>query len=70
MTDKKIDILETVGEFKQINRRENVNGKFNRRCINPGDDYSKEEPEVREYCKSVHTPDVVEAYEAHKASAI
>ena len=35
---------------------------FIHRQINPGDDYSKEEPGILDLCKKVHTKAVVDAY--------
>lgn len=42
----------------------NVNTSLHRKPIYPGQDYSKEEEMVQDVCKSTHTPEVIEAYNA------
>jgi len=41
-----------------------INSKFHRHVVVPGDDYSKEDAKVQAICKSVQTADVVAAYKA------
>lgn len=46
-----------------------LNRKFHRHVVAPGDDYSAEDPRVRAVCSAVHTPDVVAAYRAAQNAA-
>lgn len=37
---------------------------FHRHVVNPGDDYSKENDQVKAICAAIHTPEVITAYKA------
>lgn len=41
---------------------------YHRHVISPGDDYSSEDAKVRAVCASVHTPEVITAYEAQQSA--
>ena len=41
-----------------------TNSIFHRHVVAPGDDYSKEDAKVQVICASVHTPEVISAYQA------
>jgi hypothetical protein len=41
-----------------------INSKFHRHVVAPGDDYSAEDAKVQAICKALHTKDVVAAYKA------
>lgn len=41
-----------------------INNKFHRHVVAPGDDYSAEDARVQAICKATHTKDVVAAYKA------
>lgn len=36
---------------------------YHRHCISPGQDYSQEDAKVQAVCASVHTPEVIAAYQ-------
>lgn len=40
-----------------------VSGTYHRHVIAPGDDYNNEDTRVQAVCASIHTPEVVEAYQ-------
>lgn len=42
-------------------------GVIDNYVISPGDDYSDEAPEIKLACAELHTPEIVAAYQAHKA---
>ena len=42
-----------------------ISTSYHRHVVAPGDDYSAEDDKVQAVCSAVHTPEVVEAYEAH-----
>ena len=46
-----------------------ISSKFHRHVVAPGADYSKENAKVQAICKTVHTKDVVAAYEASVAQS-
>lgn len=41
---------------------------YHRHCIAPGEDYSQEDAKVQAVCASVHTPEVIAAYQAIQAA--
>ena len=41
-----------------------ISGTFHRHVVAPGQDYSKEDARVQAICAAVHTPEVVDAYQA------
>jgi hypothetical protein len=41
-----------------------ISSKFHRHVVAPGDDCSVEDAKVKAICAVVHTPEVLEAYEA------
>lgn len=45
-----------------------LNETYHRHCIAPGDDYSQEDAKVQAVCASVHTPEVIAAYQALQAT--
>ena len=46
-----------------------TNNTFHRHAIAPGDDYSAEDAKVQAICATVHTADVVAAYQAAQEAA-
>ena len=46
-----------------------ISSKFHRHTVVPGADYSQEDAKVQAICASIHTPEVVAAYEAAQALA-
>lgn len=69
MYDSKIDKVEVVGEHNVVQVRtatdpvdELGEKKYHRYTITPGQDYSKEPPEVKDICQEFHTTEVVENY--------
>jgi hypothetical protein len=41
-----------------------ISSKFHRHVVAPGDDYSAEDAKVKAIAASIHTPEVIAAYEA------
>ena len=41
-----------------------ISGTLHRHIVAPGDDYSQENERVKAVCAAVHTPEVIEAYQA------
>lgn len=67
-----IDKIEIVGDFKQVHVRTATrfiedgvveSSKFHRHVVSPGDDTSNEDPQVQAICATVHTQDVIDAYQ-------
>jgi hypothetical protein len=46
-----------------------INSKFHRYVIAPGDDYSAEDAKVKAICAAMHTPQVIAAYKAAQITA-
>jgi len=46
-----------------------INGKFHRHVVAPGDDYSAEDAQVKAICAAMHTPQVIAAYKAAQIPA-
>jgi len=72
-----VDKIEIVGPYRAVQVRTatviyrddvELNRSFHRHVIQAGEDYSAEDAEVQAVCEAVHTPEVIAAYEAHKAS--
>ena len=63
----KIDRISPIGIVCII---EQVDGSNHRRTLSPGSDISNEPQAVKDVCNEAWTPEVVEAYEAHKAAQI
>lgn len=40
---------------------------YHRHCISPGQDYSQENAKVQAVCASIHTPEVIAAYQILQA---
>jgi hypothetical protein len=47
-----------------------ISGKFHRHVVVPGADYSQEDAKVQAIAASIHTPEVIAAYEAAQAPQI
>jgi|TARA_B100001094_G_C17428248_1_gene437890 hypothetical protein len=65
------DKIEVIGEYKCVQVRTatvikedgvELTRSFHRHAINPGEDISGQSQEVQGICNSVHTPEVVDAY--------
>lgn len=72
-----VDRIEVVGNFKHVQVRRAVqiiedgavmSQTFERDCIAPGMDYSEQLDDVRAICESVHTPELVKAYQEFTAT--
>ena len=46
-----------------------ISSKFHRHVVVPGDDYSAEDAKVQAIAASIHTPEVIAAYEAAQEAA-
>lgn len=46
-----------------------ISSQFHRHVVAPGQDYNQEDAKVQAICASIHTPEVVAAYEAAQALA-
>lgn len=46
-----------------------ISSKFSRHVVVPGADYSQEDAKVQSICASIHTAEVIAAYEAAQALA-
>jgi hypothetical protein len=44
-----------------------ISGQFHRHIVAPGDDYSSEDAKVQAICSSIHTAEVIAAYQAEQA---
>jgi hypothetical protein len=73
----KVDLIEVInGEIVQVRTAtiiledgEEINRKFHRHVIAPGDDYKKEDARVQTICAAVHTPKVIADYQAMQEAA-
>ena len=45
-----------------------ISSSFHRHLVEPGANFSKEDPKVKAICAAVHTADVVAAWQAAKAA--
>jgi len=57
-----------IEETKIIEDGEVLTSQRTHRHIEPGQDVSDEDPQVRAVCEAVHTPEVVAAYKARTPS--
>jgi hypothetical protein len=62
--------ISNVGEFKVVHVLSVSDGVKHRITLSPGADISTEPQEVQDACNEAWTPEVVAAYEAHKAEQI
>ena len=46
-----------------------ISSKFHRHIVAPGDDYSAEDAKVKAICASIHTAEVIAAYQAAQEAA-
>jgi len=46
-----------------------ISGNFHRHVVAPGDDYSAEDAKVQAICATVHTTEVIAAYQAAQIQA-
>jgi hypothetical protein len=75
---EKIDCIKTNNDKsvyvrKSINTFENgilIDFKFKQKVVNPGDDYSNQDDQVKAICEATHTADVIAAYEASQVAQI
>ena len=51
-----------------IENGKQISSSFHRHLVEPGADFSKEDPKVKAICAAAHTPDVVAAWQAAKAA--
>jgi len=72
------DKIEIVGAFKHVQVRTatiierdgvEISRSFHRHVVNPGDDTSGESAEVQAICATVHTAEIIAAYQASQAEA-
>lgn len=47
-----------------LENNKQISESFHRHVVVPGDDYSNEDDKVKAICDAIHTPEVVEAYQA------
>jgi hypothetical protein len=72
-----VDLIEVVESgfvqvrtaTKIIEDGQEIGRTFHRHIVSPGDDYSHEDARVQAICAAVHTPEVIEAYQATQAAA-
>jgi len=71
--ETKVDKIEIVGPYRTVQVRtatvierdgEELTRSFHRHSLMAGDDYSNETAEVQAVCASVHTAEVIAAYQA------
>lgn len=71
------DKIEIVGDFKSVQVRTatvikeddvELSRSFHRHVVNPGDDLSEQSPEVQGICNTVHTPEIIAAWQEHQAA--
>jgi len=72
------DKIEIVGAFKHVQVRTatiierdgvEISRSFHRHVVNPGEDTSGESAEVQAICATVHTAEIIAAYQASQAEA-
>ena len=72
------DKIEIVGAFKYVQVRTatiiekdgvELTRSFHRHVVNPGDNTSGESAEVQGICATVHTAEIIAAYQASQAEA-
>tara|TARA_Y100000289_G_C3851955_1_gene113989 strand:- start:344 stop:610 length:267 start_codon:yes stop_codon:yes gene_type:complete len=47
-----------------------IASSFDRKVINPGDDFSQEDEKVRSVCSTIHTPQVVNEYKESRKKLV
>ena len=71
----KEDKIEIVGDYKVVQIRTatvieedgvELSSSFHRHVVSPGDDLSEQSAEVQAICNTVHTPEIIAAWEAHQ----
>jgi hypothetical protein len=71
----KEDKIEIVGDYKTVQVRTatvieedgvELSRSFQRHVVHPGDDLSEQSAEVQTICNTVHTPEIIAAWEAHQ----
>lgn len=71
----KEDKIEIVGDYKIVQVRTatiieedgvELSRSFHRHVVNPGDDLSEQSIEVQAICNSLHTPEIIAAWEARE----
>jgi len=72
------DKIEIVGAYKHVQVRTatiierdgvEISRSFHRHVVNPGEDTSGESAEVQAICATVHTAEIIAAYQASQAEA-
>jgi len=72
------DKIEIVGPFKHVQVRTatiierdgvEISRSFHRHIVQPGDDTTNESAEVQAICATVHTAEIIAAYQASQAEA-
>ncbi len=70
---QEVDKIEIVGPYRTVQVRtatvierdgEELTRSYHRHVVSAGDDYSNETAEVQAVCASVHTAEVIAAYQA------
>lgn len=70
---QEVDKIEIVGPYRAVQVRtatvierdgEELTRSYHRHVVSAGDDYSNETAEVQAVCASVHTAEVIAAYQA------
>ena len=73
-----IDLIETLenGCIQVRNKTviledgEEINSKYHRHVIAPGDDYNQEDAKVQAICAVIQTPEVITAYQTAQADKL
>lgn len=58
------------GKYNTVHVHDKIGGVNHRRTLSPGTDISNEPQEVQDVCNAAWTPEVIEAYEAHKEASV
>lgn len=58
-------IVQVRTATKILDDGKEINRTFHRHSIEPGNDYSQEDPKVQAICAAVHTPEVITAFQAN-----
>ena len=75
----KEDKIEIVGDYKAVQVRTatvieedgvELSRSFHRHVVHPGDDLSEQSTEVQAICNTVHTPELIAAWEANQQEQI
>lgn len=74
-----VDKIEIVGPFRHVQVRTativeedgiELSRSFSRHVVSPGADTSNLDPQVQAVCASVHTQEVIDAFNAHIAQSL